>query len=435
MRTLKDIIVGSNGRGCDIEDTIDLFARIAGKAKPSVAACILRPENISIGENPESTTWKLSPLPVNPDEYVPDTSAEPEDAFIRSLGLTLNYALNGTSPMSTIPSRLDPVLVDLIIGTTSIHPSERPDLPTVRNTLNNLAGIKKIPWWKNSYVIILFVVILSALIGLGGYALSHHSSGDTPQSAAQSGSSNEDYKQIESNILPDVSGLSFDEARAKLEPFGKTVTAQYSVTPDYNAGTVFSQNPPAGTDMSLWAGNEIVLKVSSGKKDAEIPNVVGMSSDTARDILQSLGIDVTVRDVDSQNPSGQVVSQDPTAGQTGKSVTIVVSTGKMPVPSANVGSDVNITKSELERLGFKVQTATTDTPDEALDGKVMSVSSAGMRIDYGSTVTINVGRYVKPTPTPTPSQATPTPTPTTTSTPDPTATPTVTPTPDDDDNN
>ncbi len=415
MPTLATAILDARSRGnaIDANDVLALFARIVSDT-PSIGACIVRPSQINLGESIETATWTLDHLPITPDNYAPDTHADPETAFTYSIGASMLDALGKHGPTGPIPSDLPLGVTDIIIACCSPIPSDRADLKTVRRAFRKALGLKE-EQKKRGWIGIVSVVSAFALVALGVAFLVHGMSSDGSQSTPQSSQSMaQEYQSIDSNALIDVSGLTLSDAKTKLSAYGRNINETYEVSPSVPVGSVISQNPEAGTDMNDYTG-DISLVVSAGQKSSVVPNVVGMTSTDASSLLSALGITMTTHDVDSQNPSGTIISQSPEAGSTQNSVLVNVSTGKMPVPSITAGADVDYTVSNLERLGFTVKKESADTNDESLDGKVLSVSNSGNRIAYGSTLTMKVGHYVEPTPTPTPTptpSATPTPTPT-----------------------
>jgi serine/threonine-protein kinase len=103
----------------------------------------------------------------------------------------------------------------------------------------------------------------------------------------------------------------------------------------------------------------------------------------------------------------------------------VLSTGPAEVPNV-VGLTEDAARDRLKDAGFDVDVETDETtPAEA--GRVLAQSPDGLtEAPRGSTVTITVSDYESPSPTPTPT-ATPTQTPSPSQTPTPTETPTGTP--------
>ncbi len=136
--------------------------------------------------------------------------------------------------------------------------------------------------------------------------------------------------------VPDVTGLSYEEAYSVLTAAGflvnKTATYSDSVAADY----VVSQSPEAETKMA--SGSVIGVCVSLGAEDVKIsvPNLIGKSETDAIVALVEAGL--TVGSVDSvynaSVSSGYVCYQNYSAGtyvDKGTSVNIQVSLGEAPV--------------------------------------------------------------------------------------------------------
>jgi serine/threonine-protein kinase len=90
--------------------------------------------------------------------------------------------------------------------------------------------------------------------------------------------------------LPDVTGESVDQATADLQQAGFQVQLDpnqvYSEQP---AGTIASQNPPAG---QAPQGATITLTVSKGQQQATVPDVTGMTEQKATQKLREAGFKV-----------------------------------------------------------------------------------------------------------------------------------------------
>jgi penicillin-binding protein 1A len=81
------------------------------------------------------------------------------------------------------------------------------------------------------------------------------------------------------------------------------------------AGTLFSQEPEAGTEAPL--GSLIMLLVSDGSGSIPtVPNIVGMDRDEARQLVRDRGFEygTIYRDVDDASDDGKVLEQSPDPG-------------------------------------------------------------------------------------------------------------------------
>src|SRR4029453_8345033 len=114
--------------------------------------------------------------------------------------------------------------------------------------------------------------------------------------------------------------------------------------------------------------------------------------------LQAAGFAVARRDVESHDPKGTVVQEDPSANTLaakGSTVTLYVSKG----PTESVIPDVSSFSrtdaiATLRNSGFKVVVDTSDVQDPSLDSVVLfQTPGAGTSATPGTTVTITVGPY------------------------------------------
>ena len=81
---------------------------------------------------------------------------------------------------------------------------------------------------------------------------------------------------------------------------------------DQPVGIVFEQSPIEGT--SLAKGGIVTIKVSTGKKTVDVPDVVGKQLTDAVAALTRAGLNAKSVGVPSDKPSGTVTAQDPRSG-------------------------------------------------------------------------------------------------------------------------
>ena len=95
------------------------------------------------------------------------------------------------------------------------------------------------------------------------------------------------------------------------------------------AGQIIKQNPAGGTQLSK--GSKVRVTVSKGVEKKRVPNVAGMDVEDAQSRLESNDFDVDVREVDSLEPKGTVlsVSNQGAELEKGKPVTVEVSNGML----------------------------------------------------------------------------------------------------------
>lgn len=113
--------------------------------------------------------------------------------------------------------------------------------------------------------------------------------------------------------VPDVGGHSEVEARTQLEGLGFTVRTDQAYDPEVSAGQVVSTDPSSGT--TVRAGSTVTLTISKGPEMVEVPDVVGLSGDDARQRLEDAGFDVAGGSWLDELLNGTVTSQSPEGGR------------------------------------------------------------------------------------------------------------------------
>jgi serine/threonine-protein kinase len=100
-------------------------------------------------------------------------------------------------------------------------------------------------------------------------------------------------------------------------------------------GDVISQSPSGGTE--LTRGETVTITVSTGRPQADVPDVIGMSERNARSALKAAGLEPVVqqRTVTDQDQDGVVVEQRPGPGtqlDRGRQVVIVIGAFELAEP-------------------------------------------------------------------------------------------------------
>ncbi|NGO77832.1 Stk1 family PASTA domain-containing Ser/Thr kinase [Streptomyces sp. YC504] len=91
--------------------------------------------------------------------------------------------------------------------------------------------------------------------------------------------------------VPDVTGRTPEEARDELEEDGfKVEIAEQRVHSEHDKGLVGEQSPGGGA--SLGEGDTVTLTLSKGPEMIEVPDVVGLKVDEAKDKLTGAGFEV-----------------------------------------------------------------------------------------------------------------------------------------------
>ncbi|MBV8080456.1 MAG: Stk1 family PASTA domain-containing Ser/Thr kinase [Actinobacteria bacterium] len=228
--------------------------------------------------------------------------------------------------------------------------------------------------------------------------------------------------------VPAVKGFTLTQAISTLAnaQLRSKPVAVYSLLP---ANTITGQAPKAGA--MVVTGTVVHVNYSRGPQPISVPNVVGDPFANAVSALQGAGFVVARTDIDSQQPKGQVVAQDPIAGSNGpKGSKITLSVSKGPslsqVPDVTGQTEADA-KTLLAGAGYKTQPTTQPVTDPSEDGLVIAQDPVGgAQAKNGTTVTITVGQLVQQATTTTTTTTPTTTTPTTTTSPGGTTTTTTT---------
>ncbi len=85
--------------------------------------------------------------------------------------------------------------------------------------------------------------------------------------------------------VPDVVGLSIDEARQIFTDFNFVINESYEFNDIYNEHIIF-KDPAPGTILESLTGEQlsITLQVSKGPQTYEMPNLTGLKKDMAEEL-------------------------------------------------------------------------------------------------------------------------------------------------------
>ncbi|MGY1727675.1 Stk1 family PASTA domain-containing Ser/Thr kinase [Geodermatophilus sp. SYSU D01062] len=198
--------------------------------------------------------------------------------------------------------------------------------------------------------------------------------------------------------VPQVVDLDEDRARTALENAGFEGNVNSDQVDSLaEEGTVVAVDPEEGT--AVAPDTTVTLSVSDGTD--EVPDVAGQLEEAAREALRSTGFtNLTVTEVDSDEPAGTVVGTNPAAGQqasAGQPITLQVSGGaaEITVPTTIVGQTEGQARQTLAAAGFSGTIDTQDTeadPGQA-DGTVVgSNPQPGQTVAPDGTITLLVAR-------------------------------------------
>ncbi len=200
--------------------------------------------------------------------------------------------------------------------------------------------------------------------------------------------------------MPRVAGLSESRALQLLREADLRPTIERRASESLKSGTAISTSPPA--DRSLAAGSKVVLIVSSGPVQVQVPDVLGEPRAQAEERLEEAGLAVgTVTERPHEGAAaGSVLAQTPRARSkvsTGTSVRLVVAKAHAKHPASIVVPSVieDARESALATLraaGLKPEVVSEEVSDPAQVGYVVKQSPpAGSHLHKGAPVKVYVG--------------------------------------------
>lgn len=195
--------------------------------------------------------------------------------------------------------------------------------------------------------------------------------------------------------VPQVVGLMYDEAVNRLDAAGfKAKTGEERFVELAPKGTVLAQSPPPGS--TEQRGNAIVLDVSAGQRQLQVPPVVGLTQSLAQDALEKAGLEIgDVREQESQSARGAVLSTYPAGGtpvSPSTRVDLVISSGPPAVNAPDVvGQSYTTARAMLEQVGLRLGEVVTDSLSTGVPQSVIAQTPpAGARLAPGTRVSLTI---------------------------------------------
>lgn len=147
--------------------------------------------------------------------------------------------------------------------------------------------------------------------------------------------------------MPDITGMTIDQARSRLKNLGLVIGKISAGTDDSKEdGVILMQSPPGDSKVTKGATVDVTVNRVKSKK-VELPNLVGMTVKDAKDALASLGLNATISG--AGDDTAVVTQQSPEAGSSLDANTSVALTAeaKKAAPAANT-SNSNVTKGTVD---------------------------------------------------------------------------------------
>jgi serine/threonine-protein kinase len=195
-------------------------------------------------------------------------------------------------------------------------------------------------------------------------------------------------------LVPPVANLRQAQAIDELEDAGLEVTIDREFSGKVKKDFAIRTVPPEGTEVTK--GTRVRLLVSRGPEQVTVPDVTGLSRESAEARLRDEGLEVAVEEEESDEPEGDVISQSPAGGTEvprGETVTITVSTGPAQVEVPDVvglGEERATARLRSDKLAPVREERPVTDPEQ--DGVVLEQRpGAGVEVDEGREVVIVVG--------------------------------------------
>lgn len=176
-------------------------------------------------------------------------------------------------------------------------------------------------------------------------------------------------------IVPDIVGMTLDEATAKLEKANLEVTIKEEQNDSVEKDKIISQSPEKGEKVK--EGSDIEIVVSLGKGGFPMQNLVGYRKIEAENFLRGKNITFTiVTETSATIPEGEVIRQTPVAStiiDEATTVTLYVSEGKSTVAVPKLsGMSLEEAKLAIEDADLvvgKIVEASSDKPKGTVFGQ------------------------------------------------------------------
>ncbi len=201
-------------------------------------------------------------------------------------------------------------------------------------------------------------------------------------------------------VLPDLVGMTPDEARSALSAVGLTYTEQQQPSADPDKGKVLAQSPAA--HQQAPPGSAVTATVGTGLTMVTVPGgIVGVGVDEATGVLAGAGLTAVGVEQDGTQPSGVVIGTDYSPGQRvpeGSPITLSYSNNALMVMPNLVGRGPDAAATLLQNQGWagdagSVGTTSAPATTDNLIGTVLTQQPAAGTVvrKLGTAVSVGIG--------------------------------------------
>lgn len=202
--------------------------------------------------------------------------------------------------------------------------------------------------------------------------------------------------------MPDVVGMPFDKAQARLDRTGFDGVLGESRFAKSAKMTVLQQDPAKG--VVVRPRSKVTLHVSAGPRSGTVPSVVGMTQQQARVAIENAGFDFgSIVTRESIRPRGEVLQVTPAAGQTATlpaTVSLAISGGPSTLDIPDLGGrTLPEARRLLEQVGLRLGPIAVDSFSTAAPNTIVGQRpGSGATVPAGSIVRVTIAPNVSALP-------------------------------------
>jgi eukaryotic-like serine/threonine-protein kinase len=200
--------------------------------------------------------------------------------------------------------------------------------------------------------------------------------------------------------VPDVIGLSLEEAKQKIKEAGlDPKEAEYKSDKRFKIGTVTMQNPVADSEVKRNRG--VYLTISGGEELVEVPNLKGKSVREAVFNLEknNLKLGTILYEPSEEVFANTIIRQEVLPGakiRSGNIINVTVSQGRStdvhPVPDISLKT-LNEAEKILTNSGFRIGKTTYQTNNDILPNTIIEQTPrAGELLQFGQTIDLIIAQ-------------------------------------------
>jgi beta-lactam-binding protein with PASTA domain len=248
---------------------------------------------------------------------------------------------------------------------------------------------------RRTWIAVLVAVLVMALLGAGAYLLVTMLTDEAGADLVR---------------VPRLIGLTREEAELVLEDRGLLVAEpiERRRTDEPEPGIVLEQRPPPGR--MVEEESEVELVVSAAPRMVEVPSVIGLDVEQARQVLEGAGLELGDQFGENSEtvPEGEILTQSPGSGtevEPGSAVDVTVSEGPSLVTVPDVTCKVlDNAQAQLEGLGLEAELGEDVLPNPECPTNPNNVAQQdtepGSEVPPGTTIVLHQAAEPEPSPSP-----------------------------------